>query len=154
FFFCRTFSDTYNLFRQTLQIWRVILTFKEGKLMYGEIIIGINTVFNFAISSFANRMGKAQAKWSRLFLASFVGAVPVSLFPSSPLAIVIAFLVMLICAFGLSFSSWGSPSLIVLIGALFAGGALTVFTDMFMLSNAKITVFVCALLAYLSLYLL
>ena len=154
FDYCRFFTNYSSLFRQTLQIWHVILTFKEGRPMYGEIIIGINTVFNFAILSFANRMGKAQAKKSRLLLASFIGALPVTLFPSSPLAIVFAFLLMVICAFGLSFSSWGSPSLIVLIGALFAGGALTVFTDMFMFSNALVTVFVCALLAYLFLNLL
>ncbi|MDW0115810.1 sigma-E processing peptidase SpoIIGA [Sporosarcina thermotolerans] len=122
--------------------------------MYGEIIIGINMVFNYAILSFASRMAKSQTTWKRLLLASFIGAFPVTLFPNSAFAIVIAFLGMVVCAFGVSFTAWKGPSLIVLIGALFAGGVLTVFTDRFMFSDARVTVFVCALLAYISLYLL
>lgn len=122
--------------------------------MYGELIVGINMVFNYAILSFANRMVKAQATRHRLWLASFAGALPVAIFPDSRIAIVIAFGAMIICAFGISLASIGSPAVIVLIGALFAGGALTVFTDKFMFSDSRATVFISALLAYIFLYLL
>lgn len=122
--------------------------------MYGELIVAINMVFNYAILSFANRMVKAQATRRRLFLAAFVGALPVTFFPDSRLAIFIAFGVMIVCAFGLTIASLGSPAFIVLIGALFAGGALTVITEKFLFSDAKFTVFISALLAYIILYLL
>ncbi|MCM3710015.1 sigma-E processing peptidase SpoIIGA [Sporosarcina luteola] len=121
--------------------------------MYGELIIGINMVFNYAILSFANRMVKAQATRPRLVLASLAGALPVVVFPDSWIAIFVAFGVMIVCAFGISISSIGNPAVIVLIGALFAGGALTVFTDKFMFSDSKSTVFISALLAYVFLYL-
>lgn len=122
--------------------------------MYGELIVGINMVFNYAILSFANRMVKAQATRLRLLLASLAGALPVVIFPDSRIAIFVAFGVMIVCAFGISITSIGNPAVIVLIGALFAGGALTVFTDKFLLSDSKSTVFISALLAYVFLYLL
>ncbi|WP_262172868.1 sigma-E processing peptidase SpoIIGA [Saccharococcus sp. Marseille-Q5394] len=122
--------------------------------MYGELIIGINMVFNYVILSFANRMVKAQATRLRLLLASLAGAFPVVLFPDSWIAIFVAFGVMIVCAFGISITSLGNPAVIVLVGALFAGGALTVFMDKFMFSDSKSTVFISALLAYVLLYLL
>ncbi|MCM3637950.1 sigma-E processing peptidase SpoIIGA [Sporosarcina luteola] len=122
--------------------------------MYGELIIGINMVFNYVILSFANRMVKAQATRLRLLLASLAGAFPVVLFPDSWIAIFVAFGVMIVCAFGISITSLGNPAVIVLVGALFAGGALTVFMDKFMFSDSKSTVFISALLAYVFLYLL
>ncbi len=122
--------------------------------MYGELIVGINMVFNYAILSFANRMVKAQATRLRILLASFAGALPVVIFPDSRIAIFIAFGVMIVCAFGVSIATIGSPALIVLIGALFAGGALTVFTDKFLFSDSTSTVFLSALLAYFFLYVL
>jgi stage II sporulation protein GA (sporulation sigma-E factor processing peptidase) len=122
--------------------------------MYGELIVGINMVFNYAILSFANRMVKAQASRLRILLGSFAGALPVTLFPDSQIAIFVAFGIMIVCAFGFSIARVGSPALIVLIGALFAGGALTVFTDKFLFSNSNSTVFVSALLAYVFLYIL
>lgn len=122
--------------------------------MYGELIIGINMVFNYAILSFANRMVKAQATRLRLLLASLAGALPVVFFPDSWIVIFVAFGVMIVCAFGISITSIVNPAVIVLVGALFAGGALTVFTDKFMFSDSKSTVFISALLAYVLLYLL
>ena len=122
--------------------------------MYGELIVCINMVFNYAILSFSNRMVKAQATRLRILLASFAGALPVTIFPDSRIVIFVAFGVMIVCAFGFSIASIGRHALIVLIGALFAGGALTVFTDKFLFSNSNSTVFVSALLAYVFLYIL
>lgn len=122
--------------------------------MYGELIVGINMVFNYAILSFADRMVKAQATTWRLLLASFFGALTVTIFPDSRIAIIVAFIGMIICAFGISIASIGSRAAIVLIGALFAGGALTVFTEKLMFSDSKATVFISAHLAYVVLYLL
>ncbi|MBD7983450.1 sigma-E processing peptidase SpoIIGA [Sporosarcina sp. Sa2YVA2] len=122
--------------------------------MYGEFIIGINMVFNFAVLTFANQMGKAQANWKRLTSASFVGALPVTFVPDSLLILILSFICMVICAFGISFKSWSGPSVLVLVASLFAGGVLTVFTERLLFSNALYTVFVCAILAYIALYIL
>lgn len=122
--------------------------------MYGELIVGINMVFNYAILSFANRMVKAQATSLRLLLASFVGAFLVTIFPDSVIVVFIAFGVMIACAFGISLSAIGNLSVIVLIGALFAGGVLTVFTDQIVFLDSKSTVFLSALVAYVVLYIL
>lgn len=119
--------------------------------MYGEIIIAINMVFNYAILSFADRMGKAQASWKRLVLASFIGAVPVTIFPNSVIALFVAFALMVFCAFGIAFTSWGNKALIVLIGALFAGGLLTVFTERFLFVTGPSTIFISCLLVYVAL---
>ena len=62
-----------------------------------------------------------------LLLASFAGAVPVTLFPSSSTAVIAAFVGMTVCAFGKSFEPWKKSSAMVLVGALFAGGMLTAF---------------------------
>lgn len=119
--------------------------------MYGEIIIAINMLFNFAILSFADRMGNAQASWKRLLLASFVGAVPVTLFPNSWIALFVAFAFMVFCAFGVSFTTWGNKAFIVLIGALFAGGLLTVVTERFIFVTGPSMIFISAILAYAAL---
>ena len=43
--------------------------------MYGEFIVGVNMLFNYAILSFANKVGNVQAARGRLLFASFAGAV-------------------------------------------------------------------------------
>ena len=45
--------------------------------MYGEVIVGVNMLFNYAILSFANKVGNVHAARGRLLLASFAGALPV-----------------------------------------------------------------------------
>ena len=95
--------------------------------MYGEFIIGVNMLFNFVILSFANKVGNVNSTRRRLFLASFVGALPVTFFPSSVIAVIASFIAMTICAFGISFEPWKKSASVVLIGALFAGGMLTAF---------------------------
>ena len=74
--------------------------------MYGEFIIGMNMLFNYAILSFAKKIGNVQTSRRRLLLASFIGAVPVTLFPSSLIAVIISFFGMTICAFGKAFEPW------------------------------------------------
>ena len=46
--------------------------------MYGELIVGVNMLFNYAILSFANKVGNVQAARGRLLFASFAGALPVA----------------------------------------------------------------------------
>ena len=74
--------------------------------MYGEIIIGVNMLFNYAILSFANKVGNIQAARGRLLFASFAGALPVAIFPSSAIVVVLSFMCMTVCAFGKAFESW------------------------------------------------
>lgn len=121
--------------------------------MYGEVIIGVNMLFNYAILSFANKVGTVEVSRGRLLLASFIGAVPVTFFPTSIIAIIGSFFGMTICAFGKAFMLWRKSVFIVLIGAVFAGGLLTVFQDQLHALSGKSSVLLYALIAFIALYL-
>jgi len=120
--------------------------------MYGELIIALNMVFNYAVLSFANKVGNIQSRKRRLILASFIGAVPVTIFPSSVIAILMSFLFMTVCAFGKSVDSWKKSAMIVLIGAVFAGGLLTAFQYQVDNFDRSVSVLISAVIAYVSLY--
>ncbi|WP_342509299.1 sigma-E processing peptidase SpoIIGA [Sporosarcina sp. FSL K6-2383] len=120
--------------------------------MYGEIIIGVNMLFNYAILSFANKVGNAHATRRRLLLASFVGALPVTIFSSSAVAVVLSFIGMTYCAFGKAFEPWKKSATMVLIGAVFAGGLLTAFHFRIPTINSSLNVLSYAVVAYVALY--
>lgn len=109
-------------------------------------------LFNFVILSFANKVGNAGATHRRLLIASFVGALPVTLFPASFIVVIVSFLVMTVYAFGRVFESWKKSASIVLVGALFAGGMLTAFQYRIHAIVGSYTVLTYAVLAYVSLY--
>ena len=67
--------------------------------MYGELIVGVNMLFNYAILSFANKVGNVQAARGRLLFASFAGALPVVIFPSSASVVVLSFICMTVMRF-------------------------------------------------------
>ncbi|MFD1204070.1 MULTISPECIES: sigma-E processing peptidase SpoIIGA [Sporosarcina] len=119
--------------------------------MYGEIIVGINMVFNFAILLFANKICHAQASRGRLLFASFVGALPVTLFSSSFIILFFTFIGMTGIAFGKTIETWKKTSVIVLIGAMFAGGLLTFFINKVTFQDDLFSVFIYASIAYVSL---
>jgi stage II sporulation protein GA (sporulation sigma-E factor processing peptidase) len=120
--------------------------------MYGEIIIGVNMLFNYAILSFANKVGNVQATRRRLLLASFVGALPVTIFPSSSIAVVLSFIGMTFCAYGKAFEPWRKSATMVLIGAVFAGGLLTAFHFRIQTVSTSFNVLAYAVVAYVALY--
>ena len=120
--------------------------------MYGEFIIGLNMVFNFAVLSFAKKIGHVQTSRGRLLLASFIGAVPVTLFPSSLIAVILSFFGMTIMAFGKAFILWRKSATMVLIGAVFAGGLLTAFQYRITTPSGNITILIYACIAYITLY--
>ena len=74
--------------------------------MYGELIIGLNMLFNFVILSFANKVVNANTFYGRLIFAAFIGAVPVTFFPNSTIAVIASFFGMTIIAFGKAFEPW------------------------------------------------
>lgn len=120
--------------------------------MYGELIIGLNMLFNYAILLFANRVGNVGVKRGRLLFASFIGAVPVTFFPTSAFAVIIAFIGMTVCAFGNAFERWRKSAVMVLIGAVFAGGLLTALQYQVYAPSGKVSILIYALIAYSSLY--
>lgn len=120
--------------------------------MYGEIIVGVNMLFNYAILSFANKVGNVQAARGRLLFASFVGALPVTIFPSSAIAVVLSFIGMTLCAFGKAFEPWKKSATMVLIGAVFAGGLLTAFHFRIQTISSSLNVLIYAVVAYVALY--
>lgn len=120
--------------------------------MYGEIVVGVNMLFNYAILSFANKVGDIYAVRGRLILAAFAGALPVTLFPSSVLTVILSFLGMTFCAFGKTFEPWKKSASMVLVGAVFAGGLLTAFHFRFNSFNTAVNVLAYAVVAYVALY--
>jgi stage II sporulation protein GA (sporulation sigma-E factor processing peptidase) len=120
--------------------------------MYGEFIVGVNMLFNYAILSFANKVGNVHAARGRLLFASFAGALPVTIFPSSIIAVILSFFGMTICAFGKTFEPWKRSATMVLIGAVFAGGLLTAFQFRINAFNSAFNILVYAVVAYASLY--
>lgn len=120
--------------------------------MYGELMIGINMLFNYAILSFTNKVGNHQTSKRRLWSAAFLGAFFITLFPYSLLAMIFTFLGMTYIAFGQTFSSWKSSILAVLIAAFFAGGMLTLIYAQISVSVNQSFLFVAIGLTYLSLY--
>lgn len=122
--------------------------------MYGELIIGLNMVFNFTILSFANKMQNVKIGLARLCLASFVGAIPVVFFPVSFWTILVAFISMTVVAFGKSFEPWKKSASMVLIGTLFAGGLLTALQYNVRILGGYQAVIIYAGIAYFALYLI
>lgn len=120
--------------------------------MYGEIMIGVNMLFNYAILSFANKVGTIAVSKSRLIIAAFIGAVPIVFFPSSWLVIVSTFIGMTVCAFGKKFLLWKRAVMIVLIAGVFAGGVLTLIKDRLVTQSGYKTTLVYATIAFISLY--
>lgn len=120
--------------------------------MYGELIVGVNMLFNYTILSFANKVGNVQVARGRLLFASFAGALPVVILPSSASVVIISFICMTVCAFGKAFELWKKSAIIVLIGAVFAGGLLTVIQYRINIFSSPFTVLVYAVVAYVSLY--
>lgn len=120
--------------------------------MYGELIVGLNMIFNYAILSFANKVGHIEAKRKRLILAAFVGAVPVTLYPASVIAIIVSFISMTACAFGKAFEHWKRSAGMVLVGAVFAGGLLTALQSQVQTPDSQVVILIYATIAYLSLY--
>lgn len=119
--------------------------------MYAELIIGLNMLFNFAVLSFANKVGNIQAGRGRLVFASFIGAVPVTLFPQALTAVILSFFVMTITAFGKAFILWRKSATMVLVGAAFAGGLLTAFQYRIDTPLGNLSVLMYAIIAYLAL---
>jgi stage II sporulation protein GA (sporulation sigma-E factor processing peptidase) len=122
--------------------------------MYGELIIGLNMLFNFVILSFANKVANAGSTRGRLLVASLLGAIPVTFFPSSSIAILVSFLCMTIYAFGMKLDQWKNSAVMVLIGAVVAGGLLTVFQTRISTPKGSISILIYASVAYISLYLM
>ncbi len=119
--------------------------------MYGEILIAVNMLFNYAILSFANKVGNIHVARRRLWLASFLGAVVVVIFPSSLIFVVIGFFAMTICAFGVQFNQWKKSASLVLIGAVVAGGLLTALQLRLQLFGAIGNILLCVMIAFVSL---
>lgn len=120
--------------------------------MYGELIIGLNMMFNFTVLSFANKMQNISISLRRLCFASFIGAVPVVFFSVSIWTIVLPFLCMTFIAYGKAFHHWRRFATVVLIGALFAGGLLTALQNQLNSITGYQTIFISAVIAYGSLY--
>lgn len=125
---------------------------RGGHIMYGELIIGLNMMFNFTVLSFANKMQNMKISLSRLCFASFVGAVPVVLFSMSIWTMTLTFIGMTLIAYGKAFTYWKRSASIALLGALFAGGLLTALQYQVQSFKGYKMVFLYSMIAYGALY--
>lgn len=120
--------------------------------MYGELMIGLNMMFNFTVLSFANKMQNMKISLSRLCFASFIGAIPVVFFSVSIWSMIFTFIGMTVIAYGKAFNYWRKSASVALLGALFAGGLLTALqTQVKSLTSYKFILFY-SLIAYGALY--
>jgi stage II sporulation protein GA (sporulation sigma-E factor processing peptidase) len=78
--------------------------------------------------------------------------LPVTIFPSSAIAVVLSFMGMTLCAFGKTFEPWKKSATMVLIGAIFAGGLLTAFHFRIQTTSSSLNVLTYAVVAYVALY--
>ncbi|WJY28810.1 MULTISPECIES: sigma-E processing peptidase SpoIIGA [Sporosarcina] len=93
--------------------------------MYGEIMIGVNLVFNYTVLAFANAAGQMRTSRKRLAAAAFAGALPAVIFQGSLAASGAALLLMVGTAFGFRMKQLAGAAGLVLMGALLAGGLLS-----------------------------
>ncbi len=115
--------------------------------MYGELMIGLNMMFNFTILSFANNMQNRHIQLWRLLLASFIGAIMIVVMSSTVLSLIIVFISMTLIAYGTNFLTWRKLAMTFLLGAIFAGGLLTVIQEQFLsLQRYGFVLFACAFL--------
>src|SRR5699024_9857886 len=115
--------------------------------MYGELMIGLNMMFNFTILSFANNMQNRHIQLWRLLLASFIGAIMIVVMSSTVLSLIIVFISMTLIAYGTNFLTWRKLAMTFLLGAIFAGGFLTVIQEQFVsLQRYGFVLFACAFL--------
>lgn len=122
--------------------------------MYGEFIIGLNMLFNYVILSFANKVVNVKSSYGRLLFAAFIGAVPVTFFPESTIAVIVSFFGMTIIAFGKALDLWKNSAVMVLIGAVVAGGLLTALNIRVNIQSGNVSVLIYAAIAYIALYLM
>ncbi|MBK3494473.1 sigma-E processing peptidase SpoIIGA [Viridibacillus sp. YIM B01967] len=99
--------------------------------MYGEVILALNTIFNYIILSFTNNIGTLQVSRKRLLISALIGACIVVFIGQSILPMVLAFVVMTISAFGFRFMKWFRSAVVCIVAALFAGGLLTALEPLF-----------------------
>lgn len=125
---------------------------RRGHSMYGELIIGLNMMFNFTVLSFANKMQSVKISLSRLSFASFIGAILVVFLSVSIWTMVLTFMVMTGIAYGKAFKSWKRLASIALLGALFAGGILTALQYQLQQFTSYKMVFFYSIIAYGALY--
>jgi len=107
--------------------------------MYAEVLIAINTLVNFSLLSFSNKMGSFHQKSWRLWGSAFIGGVSIVVFGGNFISLVATFICMTTLAFGFNRSNWVLAATNTLIGALFAGGLLTVIQPL--MANASWYVF-------------
>ncbi|MFE6167222.1 sigma-E processing peptidase SpoIIGA [Viridibacillus arvi] len=99
--------------------------------MYGEVILALNTIFNYIVLSFSSKIGALQVSRKRLLLSALIGACVVVFIGQSVIPMIFAFVVMTISAFGFHFMKWLKSAVICIVASLFAGGLLTAFEPLF-----------------------
>jgi len=103
--------------------------------MYAEVMITLNALINYCLLSFTNKMGSFQQKKWRLWVSALAGGTLIVIFGGGFVSIVITFVLMITIAFGVNRSNLILAASNCLIGALFAGGLLTVIQPLLKSAN-------------------
>lgn len=122
--------------------------------MYAEVMIAINTLFNFSILSFTNKICTYRIPFKRLLISALLGGLIVTLFGDSIIVILIAFVLMTASAFGWRIMEWKRGASITAIAALFAGGLLTAFQPYVLTSSYYFFLMIACLVCFAGLHFL
>lgn len=120
--------------------------------MYAEVMIAINTLFNFSMLSFTNKICTYRISFKRLLLSSIIGGVIVTVLGDSLMMIVLSFVTMTAWAFGWRMLEWKRAASITAIAALFAGGLLTALQPFLSSASSYYFVMIACILCYLGLH--
>ncbi|AMW98345.1 MULTISPECIES: sigma-E processing peptidase SpoIIGA [Rummeliibacillus] len=122
--------------------------------MYGEVLILINAIFNYVILSFTNSICYMGKKKIRLMGSALFAGAWIVIFGHQFLMMVVAFLLMMILAFGFHIRQLWKTALMCFIAALFAGGLFTALEPLLIGRSVIILMLIAGVVASFSLFIL
>lgn len=122
--------------------------------MYAEVMIATNTVFNYTVLAFANRIGWIENKKRYLFLSAFIAGILTVTFSNYFITVFLSFFLMIGIAFWHKRSQILKAITLTLLASLFAGGLLTAIAPLYRNSNKLFMIVNFALIATGGLYML
>ena len=130
------------------------LFYVGGGELYGEVLILMNTLFNYVILSFTNSICYLQQSKRRLLISAFLAGIWIVIFGHHFLMMVIAFILMITVAFGWQIRNWWKGALMCFVAALFAGGLFTAFEPLWINTSVFTLLIISGIIATAGLLLL
>lgn len=120
--------------------------------MYAEVMIAINTLFNFSMLSFTNKICMYRISFRRLLVSSLIGGTIVTVLGDATIVVLLSFVLMTAWAFGWRIMEWKRGASVTAIAALFAGGLLTALQPMLSAASSYYFVMIACIICYAGLH--